>query len=496
MEDIKEYDIPYAYELFNRITASTVVNGQPLWALLLDDTHNLWHCFAQSAFIEDCVAFSITKKFADVAPQYQAVQRSGMSFKYFLVGGLAFVVTLVALIGMRFGPKRVVLYSVDRLSPRGRFDFRIERVYQALAAERAPYVEVFHTVIGKRFVDNLLRRRRAAIYLEGLEWAYFLTRMGKRIFVGRAPTMVIDGLEGLTPDEQEFAKGLIHKYLSIAPLLRYRTDFLTWALRGRTRVVFAIDDARRYQEFMIAAARIGAHSYAFQHSHVTPYHVGWLASGLYRGAYARPDYFVAWNEYWKEELLALNSVWPEGSIIIAGSPKETSVFAATRALPDSPVRTIILAYETHAPQRIVKKVLDTLVECADVRVVIKIRPDLPAEGQLSVFGTVPNSVRVITNLTELAEPVTAVLGTYSTFLYDAVEAGLPVGLIKTPLAYTKRMVLNGLADDVTVDGACAAVGRLAALTTADIGFRQKVLSEAGRLGVVIHDILVHENAVG
>jgi hypothetical protein len=333
-------DLPYAYDLFNRITGAATVNGEPLGAILLDGTHNLWHCFAQAAFIEDCVAFSRTKKFADVAASYQVAQRGAFSLKYFLVGGFAFLVSLVSVVGLRFGPPRVLVYSVDRLSPRGTFDFRIENLYRELARLKAPYVEVYHTVIGKRFLANLFTRRRAAIYLEGLEWAFYLVRAIKRLFAGRAAPITVEGLEAFTDDERRFAEALVTTYVSVAPLLRYRANFLTAVLRGRIRTVFAIDDARHYHEVVIAAKRLGVTSYALQHSHVTPYHVGWLAAASYRGAYARSDYYLAWNEYWKDELFALNAVWPADAIIIAGSPKESSVFAARRAAPGGPPRGV------------------------------------------------------------------------------------------------------------------------------------------------------------
>jgi hypothetical protein len=370
----------------------------------------------------------------------------------------------------------------------------MERVYKEL--EKFPYIEIFHTVIGKRFLENLWKRRRLGLYLEGLEWAFYLVRATKRLFMGRTAGITVGGLESLNEDERKFAEALVEKYMSVAPLVRYRADFLTRALKGRISVVFSIDDARHYHEVMIAARRLKVPSYAFQHSHVTPYHVGWLAGPQYKGEYARSDYFLVWNEYWKEEMLALNSVWPEERIIVAGSPKDTSVFAARRAAPGGRPRVVVIPYETHAPPAVIQRVLAKLLECTGVSVVIKVRPDVPKGEQIVSFGDISNSVRVITNLAELKEGVTAVLGTYSTFLYDAAEAGLPVGLIRTPLQYTKRMVMNGLAEEVTVDGVCAAVERLAALTDQDIAFRSKILASADRLSGIIHDILARTSAVG
>jgi hypothetical protein len=157
---------------------------------------------------------------------------------------------------------------------------------------------------------------------------------------------------------------------------------------------------------------------------------------------------------------------------------------------------VVVPYETHAPVRVVRSVLTTLLGCAGVSVIIKIRPDLARADQLASFGALPPSVRVVTDLTELTEGVTAVLGTYSTFLYDAAEAGLPVGLVKTPLAYSKRMVMNGLADEITVEGACRTLERLAALTDHDVAFRQKVLAAAPDFATTIEHILVQRDAVG
>lgn len=482
----QDYDIPYAYELFNRITASATVDGKALGAILLDDRYNLWHCFAQSAFMDDCVAFSRTKRFADVADGYRSAHGGGMSLSYFLMGGIAFLITLVAWLKIRFGKKRVLIYSVDRATGTYHADFRIERIYRELEARHVPYTEVFHTIIGRGFWQNLIARRRAAVYLEGIEWLFYLVRMLKRAGVGRAAALTVAGLENFTNDERLFAEALIQKYVSVAPLLRFRTDYLTHILTGSSvATALSIDDMRHDHEIMIAARRANIASYAFQHGQFTPYHIGWIATEAYHGEYARADRLVVWNEYWRNELIALNAVWSADRIDVGGSPKDLTALKIMHSA-DSPL--VLIPYEIHAPTETLKRFLESLKACG-MEPVIKLRPDKSTSGQLERFGDVGKDIRTVTDLADLHEPVACVAGTSSTFLYDAAGSGVPVGLVVTPLKYAKRMVENGLADAVPPGDPCSALKRLAALPESEIAGRQSVLAPADYFADTIGSIL-------
>jgi hypothetical protein len=44
-----------------------------------------------------------------------------------------------------------------------------------------------------------------------------------------------------------------------------------------------------------------------------------------------------------------------------------------------------------------------------------------------------------------------VLGTYSTMLYDAVRLGCPVAILETSIDYGDGMVINGLADMLSIN---------------------------------------------
>lgn len=463
-----EHDIPYAYELFNRITNSATVNGEPLGAILVDGRHNLWHCFAQSAFIDECARFSETKRF-EPAP-------SGLRLSYFLLGGLAFLVSLATYAWALIMRPRAFVYSVDNVSAPGAVDFRIERVYKELRSNRVRYLEVVHTVIGHQFLAGLWKRRRPAVYLEGLEWAWRFFRRPRAVSVG--------GLEHFTEDERRFAEVLVAKFVGVAPLLTFRTRFLARLMRDSgAQVVLAIDDARNYHDVVMAARDAGIRSYAFQHAHVTPYHPGWLKGVAYCGEYPRSDYLVVWNDYWKSEMIALDAVWPAENLVVGGSPKKESA----RALSYAPDGVVLVPYETHAPRSVVSELIRALKDTG-AQVVLKARPDVPEKEQRAAVG---DMIAVYAG-----QPVSCVVGTYSTYLSDAVAAGIPVGVVRTPLKFAKHLIDNRLAEPMSLSDMPAALKKLMALSPEERDRRRAILAASPRFNDTLRSILVEAGAVG
>lgn len=464
-------DIPYAYDLFTRITARVTVNGTPLPRLRICEAYNLWNMGAQTAFLEDCYGFSRTRKFEDVAALYGA-SMNRMALGNFVYGCLAFCSTLVALLAIRFGRPRALVFGVDKASAPGGVDFRIARLYAELARNEMPYTEMLHALLGKDFLRNLWARKRAAIYLEAIDWLYRLVRSHTK------ERYRIGGLESFDREEALFAEALVHKYVGQMPMRRFRVRFLTRLLRGsRVRTILSIDDTRYYHELMIAGKECGIPSYGFQHGHVTPYHVGWLALPDADGAYARPDFLVVWNEYWKREFETLESVWPPEALLVGGSPNAASSLPLTRQEHRAPYR-VLLPCETHAPAAVAAALLRTLASCEDIHVILKVRPDIPVAAQLERLGTDTSSFAVVTHLSELSEPIAAVLGTYSTFLYEAAAAGIPVGVVRSDLAFARRMLENGLAESVDTEDACGAVRALSALPEDEVERRRSMLDYA------------------
>ena len=484
-----EPDIPYAYDLMQRTIAAVTVNGAPLTSLLIDDKHNLWHRFVQWAFFDDYTRFSATKNFADMRDRYVVTESAHLPFGAFIFGMIAAIITGVSFLFVMFGRSRVLIYSVDKLVTRFRGDGRLERVYAYLHKHNVVYTEVFHTILGRSFFNKFVARGRVPVYFEGIEWVYFVGRMVKRLVGGRDVSIVIGGLDNFTPDEKLQVQATVKKFVSVAPLFRFRRSVLSFVLKhSRVRVVFATDDARHYQELAAAAHDNGIPSYAFQHGQVMPYFMGWLKDERYKGEYFRPDYFVVWSEYWKKELIALKSVWPEENIMVGGSPKVTLAAEDIVRARSADARTVLVPYEIDAPVSLIKEFVAAAKD-ADIVVIFKLRADIPKDEQLAPYAFGPRDVEVITSLAELKTPITAVVGAYSTFLYDAVETLVPVGLLDSPLLHSKRMVTNGIANRVSVESLAHDIDVLAALPETELEARKTQVAVVNSFSMTLEGIL-------
>ncbi|MEN9389901.1 MAG: hypothetical protein RLZZ283_1 [Candidatus Parcubacteria bacterium] len=451
---MNEIDWPYAYDLYQRVTTQARVNGTPIGDIRLVDGYALWPRVSQMVLSDDLKFFSATKRFDDVRARYDHLNRAPYTLTGFFVGAFAFLVSCIASLILVMSGRRVVVYGVDKIGGAGGADFRMQGVYEVLIARGVAYVEVLHTILGVSFFKHLFIRRRVAIYLEGIDWLYLTLRIFRRLVVARE-RLSITGLESCTAEEQKIAAAVIKKYIGAASLFRFRLSFLRFVLRkSRVQVVLSIDDARHYQELMIAARERSIPTYAFQHGQISPYFVGWLGQDEIRTAHA--DTLVVWNQYWKDELLRLKSAWSEDALRIGGSAKGMSALSLRRGSTN----TVLVPYEIDAPLGIVRECIANLSQ-GGLNVLVKLRHDVPTQVQLDQYGiTEEQTVRSLSD----CPPLVAVIGSYSTFLYDAMMAGIPVGVIMSPLLFADGIVRNRLAIEVDATEPVRGVRLLAAMT--------------------------------
>lgn len=471
----REKDIPYAHELYNRMLDSAMVNGKPLGSLLVGEKFNLWDVYSHIAFFDDCVRFSETKKFASVKAHYAEAHVGSFRGSAFLVGAALWGVTKLAALSMRLRGARVLIFSVDKDSAAAyHADFRIEKIYEVLSHERIAYGEFFHTLVRAASLSRLLRRRRVAMYLEAIDWLYFLFRSLRRLFWKRKNELQVSGLESFGKDEALFVEALIKKYVSMAPLVQFRIRMMTFFLKiSGVRIIVGIDDARYYHELAVAARNLEVPFFVYQHGsgHYTPYHVGWLKDSRLLGERMYPEDIVVWNEYWKSELLALQVVWNEAHIHIGGNAKKEPTSSLRRGSPHDPV---VIPFETDAPRDLVRGVAKQLGE-SGVSIVFKLRPDVPEAYQRKILEGVSGNIEFVQ---QISVPVSAVIGVYSTFLYEAVSAGVPVGVIESSLLYGKKLVSNGLGNVVSMNALLKDVDVIRNLDDVEIA-RRKQITEIG-----------------
>ncbi|MEK7530605.1 MAG: hypothetical protein AAB573_01960 [Patescibacteria group bacterium] len=451
---MKEIDWPYAHDLYQRITTKARVNGTPISDIRLVEGYALWPRVAQMALSVDFKFFSATKIFDDVRVPYDELSGAPYTFSGFFVGAFAFLVTCIASVVLVVSRREVVVYGVDKMGGIAHADFRMQGVYEVLISRAQSYVEVFHTILGVSFFKHLFARGRVAIYLEGIDWLYLTLRFIRRLVVPREKFSVT-GLESFSIEEQKITTAVVQKYVGAAALFRFRLSFLRFVLReSRVKLILSIDDTRHYQELMIAARECAIPTYAFQHGQISPYFVGWLGQNELHAAHA--DTLVVWNQYWKDELVRLQAAWQGDALLIGGSAKEMSALTLMRGNTN----TVLIPYEIDAPLGIVRECIANLTR-GGITVLVKLRNDIPAHTQCTAYNI--TEAQTIRSVSE-CPPVIAVIGSYSTFLYDAMMVGVPVGIIMSPLLFADGIVRNRLAIQIDPYEPMRGVRLLSAMT--------------------------------
>ena len=235
--------------------------------------------------------------------------------------------------------------------------------------------------------------------------------------------------------------------LSEQKLLRVILQF------SNVRAIVGIDDVRHYHELMEAARQCNIPTVAIQHGHFTKYHLGWLGHNVYKDMrYQRADTLFVWNDYWKQELSRLHSVYPDNAVIVAGFQQstQTSAFASKEEGV-----TILIPHETESPKEEVAAYIRALHACTGVSLILKVRPDVPEKEQLETYPSdIRSMVRVVCHIHDVPKP-DAVIGVYSTFLYDMATLGVPVLMMDTSMDYGEGMVINDMVDVLPLKGICA-----------------------------------------
>lgn len=430
--------------------------GIPVRELTLDDGTPFWPFFQQSLLYEGIRGLRTPLRRPSFWRRVAlATSKAGMV-----------LVSLVAGLFLILSRRRVLIFTGDRVSSKSnRCDFRLEGIYDHLRRDKVRFFEIVHANPGKEWLRNFFRRRRLVFYLEAVEYLYAMWPRRSRVDVSR-----LSG-EHLPEDIRARALDLVAHCLARAPIIPFKIAFLRRLLSwSRIEVLLAIDDTRYYHELLLACRANGIATHAFQHGHFTRYHVGWLKLWEEERPMVLPDQFVVWSDYWKQELGRLRSLFPADRIHVGGRPSGQAV-AKTLAKP-APVEelTVVVPYETEAIKSEVTAFVRKLLAMKHIKVLFKVRPDVPAARQLEEYElqSVPR-IEVVTHLPPTRR-IDLVVGTYSTFLYDMVEQDVPVCLLKTALDLGEGMAENGLAE--RIDASTVTESELFAIARQDIATRQ------------------------
>lgn len=457
---------------------SLSVKGRPVSEVKIFSKYNVWIFFQTRLFFNDL---------KDVHKRLDNFTRPNTSLRIkvqdliLAVSGL--LSSLVAILVAIVWKKKIMVYSIDRAnSSLFDNDARMDPVYKYLKESGVPFIETFHTIFDRAFVQNFFIRKRFAIYVKSIDLLFPLA-----CFLGLAvkndPRIGDVDFSAFEPEERGYAKFLLSRYLGSVDLVTFRVRVLAKVLSWiGLEALFTIDNTRDYWELVLACRMNDIPVYAFQHGHFTKYHVGWLFDSSFTGEIVCPNKLFVWSDFWKKELLRLGTYFPEESIEVGGfmNPVNTTV-------PRSNGKEIavLIPYETGSIKSEVKKYLDKLLWCENTTVFFKVRTDMARTDQLSEYGIHDNYHRklvIVSDVKDCILETSIVAGTYSTFLYDMVVYEKPVVILRTSSDFGDGLLENSLADEVNLDNLCNRIAEISKTPEHILKERKKALfGEEGKL---------------
>lgn len=415
------------------------------------EEYNFLQVYQANIFF-DTVSFK-DKKEAETG-EYRFLESNGI-FQIRLRQLLAVVYSFLSYMFLIISRRKVLIYTDDRLTSRAyKCDFRMENLYRFLEEKKIKFFEILHTTYRGDFIKSLFQMRRAAMYLETVDILYkFLQRIG---FFHADYSAQINSLNfEIFGEEKDFFRQILVKYLCRISQTRFRVHFMELILKpSALETLIAPLDTRNCFELIVAAKLNGIKTYGFQAGSLSKYSVGWL--NCYRGGkLIKPDKVFVESDYWKKELLRLGTYFEEGEIEIGGNLKSDPIFLKVGKIPSKNKNgselVILMSYEIFASKEEVLEYIKKFLSCPGVRIIFSLRPDRDSEEQIAEYGLKNISGNIIFT-TMVKDDFDIVAGTYSTFLYEQINKFKPVLVLKTDFDYGEGMVINGIADELDING--------------------------------------------
>jgi hypothetical protein len=390
-------------------------------------------------------------------------QASGASLKEERVGAMvrvrqsaAVAISLFSYALLVLTRRRVLVYGSDKeTNLTFHCDFRLVNLMRYLIKERVGFVEILHTTFKSGLSGRALRRSRLAMYMECADIAY---KVAKRLWPRhyKSPKVTIKNeILGLEKGEAEVFRTLLQVYTERTNRSLFRIRFFARLFRlTNLKVLLAPADPRNYNELVAACKRSGITTYGFQSGNISKHDVGLLYCGGPKESIIKPDVFFTETGYWRDELIRLGSFFSSDEIRVGGSIKEEYQTQAIERRPTKDAVTILIPYEIAAPKEEVLAFIQKMLVYPELKVVFKFRADRDLEEQASQYGLndMKGNIELVTNFNEI-ESFDVVAGSYSTLLYEMVGKGVPVAYLKTSLDYGEGLLVNGLAEPVSLDDA-------------------------------------------
>jgi hypothetical protein len=362
--------------------------------------------------------------------------------------GAMLAVTIASLVAFRLARRDTVFYIIDHVSPGLRHDFRFAPLYREFDREGFRYAEYAHTLLPRQALGNFLRRRRPVFFLESADvWARWT---GRKI---TPPAIADPPAGGLLEDRALWA--LVPTILEACAFSVARQRILKRALqfqRAQRAVIF--DDNRHNHELIAAGLSLGIPVLGFQHGVFNRFHAGLMAFGFSGGRPHAFDRYGVWSDLFRDRLLRDSALYGPDRVFVSGPvrpPEEASLRTGVRETQKADgslqkIRVLVVS-EPLARKNEVAAYLQTLLRDPQFELCLKLRPG-ESERSLEEYSLPADRVRLLRTGTvyEALAQVDVAVGTYSTVLYEAILARVPIVWMKTSRAYGRELADERLAE--------------------------------------------------
>lgn len=441
---------------FNRVKAQ----GRPIYEHFAFLGYSLWSFFQQLIWAE------INQNGAVIVSQ----DSRPCSLKIFLLRFFAVLVSFFSFLILKIKRPDVFIFTEDVTALPDRADPRIGRIYEFLKSQKINYGEIVHTRLNRKLVPNFFKRRRPVIYSEAIDFCHALFGWPKRTRFFKPIDFEAVDFGEFSQDEKKFVMKLLETFSQYAEASAVRIIFFKkiFHLLGAKHLL-AIDDMRYVNELLLAAKLSQMKTTLFQHGRFTKYQAGWINYNIPPEKCIAPDNYFVWNEYWRNKLLQLSPTFKlnETKVAVGGRASVLgNSFKYTPAIKGD-TTTVMLPYEELAAPDDIRKLVEKLIRCPSMAVIFKLRKDLPESEQLKKMKLDDIRNENFQALADLNDDVLKktdlVIGTYSTLLYEMIEAGKPVGVIKSRSIQADDLVEDQMASfvDFNANNLCDQLKNLA-----------------------------------
>lgn len=356
--------------------------------------------------------------------------------------------SLQALIRGRLQRSDTAFYAIDVVSPGLQYDFRLQPLYDALKKRRYRYVEYVHITDAALAVETRKKRGRDAVYYEVIG-----DLMGGPAVSLPADVALVAGCDldpfGLHRDVVARCVQWMLAW-SRSSILQVRLLKRLLRIQGACRAI-VLDDSRHAQELVVACKSLRIPVLSYMHGLLNRYHPGLMAYGSEGARRHTADLYGLWSEYFRRRVTC-GDLYDESNTFVCG-PLRQPTRAELSALARRPrgeqgsIRVLVVS-EPRTPPDEVAPYLRALLTDVRIRVAVKTRPGEArpyacrglGEAEMAQINLVPGGT-----VFEAFADADVVIAAYSSVLYEAAMALLPIVHLSTSFSYGKDIATDGLA---------------------------------------------------